>query len=351
MYQKCGRTLLAVMIVLLAAGAAQAQTKNLEQIVAWVNNDIILKSEYDARLAELRKNLAEPAPQGQGLQGQRLEQAFTEQSKSILRQLIDETLLVQQAKELGISADVEVVKAMDRLRQERNLATRDELEKAILSQGFTVDEVEKNIRTQYLTSRVIESEVYRRMPLPTNDEIRKYYDAHQKDFDRPAGVRLREITVITETGGPGQTASQRKKAEEALAAVKKGDDFAEVAGKYSESQTAQEGGDLGFVSKDTMQPWLEELTAKLEKGQVSDIIPVQGAFMIIKLDDRHPGGVLPFELAQREITDVLWREAAPPKIREYLIKLRTDGFVRVAEGYVDAGAPPEKTEKVSEAKH
>jgi parvulin-like peptidyl-prolyl isomerase len=348
MYYKSGRALLACVILFLA-NTALAQTKNIEQIVAWVNSDIILKSEYDARVAEIRKTLAEPAPEGQGLSGARLEQAVADQSKRVLAQLIDETLLLQQAKELGISADIEVVKAMDRLRQERKLATREDLEKEILAQGFTVEQVERNIRTSYLTQRVIESEVYRRMPLPTQDDIRKYYDSHQKDFDRPAGVRFREIVILTENRGPELIEGQRKKAEEALAAAKKGDDFSELAMKYSEVDSARDGGEVPFYEKGQMQPWLEELTNKLEKGQVSDVIPVQGAFMIVKVDDKHPGGILPFELAQREISDVLWRESAQPKIRDYLTKLRTDGFVKAAEGYVDMAAP-QQTDKVSVAK-
>ena len=77
----------------------------------------------------------------------------------------------------------------------------------------------------------------------------------------------------------------------------------------------------------------------LFRSQVSDILPIQGGFMILKVDDKHNGGILPFELAQKDIFDKLWQQAVPGKVREYLTKLRTDGFVRVAEGYVDAGAP------------
>src|SRR5262249_35796972 len=155
---------------------------------------------------------------------------------------------------------------------------------------------------------------------------------------------VREITILTEGRGPELIEAQRKKAEEALAAVKKGDDFAQVADKYSESETAREGGDIGFFAKGELSPALEQVTDKLAKGQVSDIIPVQGAFMIIKVDDKHNGGILPFELAQKEVFDRLWQQAVPGKIREFLSKLRADGFVRVAEGYVDTGAA-EKAEK------
>ena len=352
MHHKSGRVPGVAVIFLIGlsiTGPAIAQTKNVEQIVAWVNNDIILKSEHEKRLAEIREDLSQPPPRGKGLQGAQLEQGLREESKRVLMQLIDESLLTQQAKDMGISWDLEVLKTMERLRQEQHLDSQEALEKAIIAQGFTLDEFKNNIKVRYLSQQVIQSEVYRRMPLPTNDDMHKYYDSHIKDFDRPAGTRIREITIVTENRGPEEIAAQRKKAEEALAAARKGDDFGALAVKYSESQTAQEGGDLGFFVKGELAPVLENVTDKLEKGQVSDIITVPGAFMILKVEDKHNGGILPFELAQREISDTLWQQAAQPKIREYLTKLRTDGFVKTAEGYVDAGAP-QKTEKVSEAK-
>jgi len=60
--------------------------------------------------------------------------------------------------------------------------------------------------------------------------------------------------------------------------------------------------------------------------------------MILKVDDRHAGGVLPFESAQNEVYNQLFQEKAMPKVRDYLNKLRTDGFVEIKEGYVDTGA-------------
>jgi len=343
MNHNSGKVLLAAIILLttLLNGTALAQTKTLEEIVAWVNNDIILKSEYEKRRVEVRETLA----QARNLQGAQLEQAFNEQAKSVLQTLIDETLLLQQAKDLGLSAENEIVKTLDRLRQEQKLESTESLEKAIVAQGISFDDFKQNIRVRYLSEEVMRREVYPRVTL-TTDEARKYYDSHIKDFDRPAGIRVREIVILTENRGPEQIEAQRKKAEEALAAVKKGDDFAQVAEKFSETDTASSGGDLGFFAKGELNPALEGVTDKLEKGQFSDILPIQGGFMILKVDDKHTGGILAFELAQKEVFDKLWQQAVPGKIREYLTKLRTDGFVRVAEGYVDTGAP-EKTDKAA----
>src|SRR5438552_660576 len=282
MYKKSGRAVLTVIILLIASNLF-AQSKTVDEIIAWVNNDIILKSEYELRKAAIRNDLSEPAPRGRGLQGTQLEQAFTDAQKILLRDLIDESLLLQQAKDMGLNADLEVIKTMEQLRQERKLASLDDLEKAIVAQGYSIDEFKQNIKTRYLTSQVLQREVYGRV-LVTQEEMKKYYDAHVKAFDRPAGIRIREMSVYTENRGPDEIESQRKKAEEALAAVKKGDNFAEVASKYSESQTAQDGGDLGFFVKGELAKPLEDVASNLEKGQVSDIIELNGAFMILHVD-------------------------------------------------------------------
>jgi peptidyl-prolyl cis-trans isomerase SurA len=346
MFHKISKALPAVILSIgCLSVAAFAQTaKSLETIIAWVNNDIILKSEYDKRVADIRGELTRNSK----LQGAQLEQAVSEQSKRALQQMIDETLLLQQAKERGLSADIEVLKALEKMRQDYKLESQEALEKEIVTQGYTVDEVKQNIRTRYLSDQVLQREVYPKVVI-TNDEVRKYYDAHTKEFDKPAGIHLREIEVLTENRGPEEIASQKKKIEEALAAVKKGDDFATVAAKYSEAQTASEGGDFGFWTKGELSSSLEQIVDKLDKGQVTDVIPVQGAFIILKLDDKHNGGILPFELAQKEITNILWQQSLEPKIKEYLTKLRTDGFVKVADGYTDTGAP-QNSEKVSENK-
>src|SRR6185436_2603227 len=199
MYHRCGKSLLAACILLTTflSQVAAAQTKTIEEIVAWVNNDVILKSEYESRRALLREDLAQPAPRGPGLQGAQLEQAFNEQSKLVLRLLIDEDLILQQARDMGLSADTEVIKAMDRLRQERKLDSLEALEKEIVAAGYNLDDFKQGIRVQYLTEQVMGREVYPKV-IVTNEEVRKYYDGHVKDFDRPAGLRLREITILTE---------------------------------------------------------------------------------------------------------------------------------------------------------
>ena len=164
----------------------------LEEIIARVNADIILKSEYEAEQKSLREELA------QNLQGQQLEQAVQQRSKDILRDLIDNSLLVQQAKEMGLNADLEVIKQEERMRQQHNqqnpnnqITNIDDLEKAI-SQQMNLDEFKQRIRTQYLRTQVLQREVYGRVQQNlTTEDLRKYYDDHKQEFDRARGVLAR----------------------------------------------------------------------------------------------------------------------------------------------------------------
>src|SRR5438094_6696306 len=107
MHHRSGKVLLAAFILFstLLSGTAGAQTKTLEEIVAWVNNDIILKSEYEKRKADIREELARGRSP---LQGAQLEQAYNQQVKIVLQQLIDETLLLQQARDIGLTAENEI---------------------------------------------------------------------------------------------------------------------------------------------------------------------------------------------------------------------------------------------------
>src|SRR5262249_34862834 len=161
----------------------------------------------------------------------------------------------------------------------RNFASLEALESEIIKSGITVEEFKDGIRKKSLGDQVIGHEVTSRITI-TTEEIKNYYDGHQKDFDRPEGIRLQEITVFTDKRTPAEVEAKKKKIDEAVAAVKKGDEFAEVAKKYSEDENAMNGGEFGFFEKGKMNKELEDTLWKLSKGQTTDVIKVTDGFMI-----------------------------------------------------------------------
>jgi parvulin-like peptidyl-prolyl isomerase len=321
--------------LVLAAGMTLSlgAQKRIEQIVARVNSDVILKSDIDREIELMRSEL-----KADGIDGAKLEQELAERSKDILSNLIDRALLMQVAREAGLSAESDVIKAMDELRASRKLATMEELEKLIIEQLGDVEEFKNDMRAKFLTQRVIDHEVHNRIVI-TNEEMRAHYEANKEKYDRPKGIRLSAVVVLVDRRLPEQAATQRKKIEEALAAVKKGDAFEDVALKYSEVDSAANGGDFGFYGDGDLNETIQKGVGSLAKGEVSEILELGDALGFFKVTDKHEGGVLPFSIAQQFIWGELMSAQAPPKVREFLTRLRQDGFVAVNEGYVDTGAP------------
>src|SRR5688572_13591227 len=147
-----------ILVVAMVTAFPLAAQQRIEQIVARVNGDVILKSDVDREIEMRRAEM-----QQSGLDAARMEKEMAEQSKMVVRDLIDRALLLQIAKEAGLNADQDVEKTLEDLRVERKFATREDLEKAIIKDYGDLEEFKNDIRTKFLTQEVIEHEVYGRM--------------------------------------------------------------------------------------------------------------------------------------------------------------------------------------------
>jgi peptidyl-prolyl cis-trans isomerase SurA len=319
---------------------AQEPTK-IDQIAARVNNTIILKSDIDRKLESIGQELAGAIAEKK-LTAEDAVKYLAEAKETVLQELIDTALLVQLAKENDENADLEVLKTMERLLLEHKdkYPTMADLERAIIKDYGDLEEFKNTIRENVLSEKAKQRGVYSRIVI-TEEEMRKFYEEHKKEFDKPAGVTISEIAVLIDKRFPDQVATQRKKIEEAMAALKKGDAFDEVARKFSEVQNSVDGGHMGFFSNELHED-IQKAIAPLAKGQITEIVELGDAFEIYKVTDKHTGGILSFELARGMIGRELMEVAAPPKVREFLTELRRDGFVDVKEGFKDAGAIPPK---------
>ena len=304
-----------------------------EEIIVWINNDIIIKGDYDKSKELLRKEMQK------ALKGQELDRAYAIQEKEILKSMIDDQLLVQKAAELGLTADTEVIKYLDRIRRDFNVDSMEDLEKMMSQQGIDPVEFRLNAKSQALKQMVLGREVYSHVQVST-EEISKYYEAHKQDFDRPEEVRIREILIATEGKKDFDIGALQKKAQEVLQKAKSGDKFEDLVVKYSDGPTAKEGGDLGFFPKGKMVKEIEDVAFSLRRGQVSDIIKTKYGYVIIKVEEKHEAGIQKMEVVMNEIRDRLFSERAQPAIQAYLVKLRKKSFIQVKAGYVDTGAVP-----------
>jgi len=328
-----------VLAVLLCTGvSAHAQTKStvIEEIVARVNNEIITREDLDhARTSltnEIRDACANCTPQ-------QIQDQIDAKDKDLLRDLIDQSLLVQRAKDDGIKVDAEVIKRLDAIRQQNKLASMDELDDEIRKSGQDPEDFKAQIRDQLLTQEIIRKEVGSRIIIAHEDVV-KYYNDHKSEFIRPETVFLREIFVSTEGKPESDIPALRKKAENLRDRVlKNGDDFGELAKHYSDSKdTAPQSGELGSFERSKLDPKIAEKVFALNRGQMTDVFEIKGGFEILQVRERYDAGEQPLDKVEPEISNKLYEQKMEPALRAYLQTLREDSFVQVKPGYVDTAA-------------
>lgn len=329
-------TVMAVALLLIPA-AAQAQTKAavVEEIIARVNNDIITMSDYQKADQQLREEVAHDC---QGCPPDKVQAQYKDQQKDLLRGLIDQSLLVQRAKDMGISVETDLIKRMDEVRKQNSLNSMEELEKAVEGSGISWEDYKTQIRNGLLTQEVMRKEVGSRINIG-NEEVKKYYDEHPQEFTRPEQVELAEIFLSTEGKSPEEIAAVQKKAEDLRNRVVKGDEFSEIAKRYSEGSTAKDqSGDLGTYQRGQLSPQLEEVVFKMEKGQITDVIQTKTGFEVLKVVNHYQSGLQPLDKVDNEIMNRLYMQKMQPTMREYLAQLREESYVMVKPGYVDSAA-------------
>jgi peptidyl-prolyl cis-trans isomerase SurA len=319
--------------------------KTIEEIIARVNNEIITRSEYERAKASAEDDAKQECA-GKCTPDQ-LRADVDERQKNVLRDLIDQSLLVQRGKDMGVSVEPEVIKKLDQIRIQNNLASMEDLEKAVSSQGVNWEDFKNNIRNGILTQRVISNEVGSHLNI-SKEEVQKYYDAHQKEFIRPEQVALREIVVSTAGKKDSELPDLKKKADTALQRVKDGEDFAQIAKRLSDGSTAKDGGFLGIYKRGELAKELEDVVFKMKKNELTDVLDTKQGYLVLQVMEHYDEGQQPLQKVENEIMDRLYTQKMEPALREYLKTLREQSYVIIKPGFQDiAGGGNSEIQEVS----
>jgi len=328
MVHKKSRFRIGVTALLLAGPAPLFAAKVVERIIARVNNEVVTQRQFERERQKLREQLA------RDYSGPELDQQVREQSKNLLRDLIDQALMVQKAKDVDINVETDLVKRLDEIRKNFNLESLEDLQKEVEKQGLIWEDFKDQTRRNLLMREVIGREVGGRI-IVSHDDARKYFEEHKKNFESPGGVHLSEILVSSEKRKPEEA---EKRAKDAQAEIKAGTRFHDVVKKYSDDSTAREGGDVGFFKDGTLAPVIANAVSKLEVGETSETIQTKNGYMIFKVLERLRPGIPVLEEVEDRVKEALYNEKMQPALRAYLQNLRKESYVYLAPGYVDTGA-------------
>lgn len=317
-----------------AAEAADAQTPatTIAEILVQVNGQIISKQD----LARADEQITQ-----QGKEDNWTAEELEQKKKELLSDLIDQQLLLSRGKELGINADDELIRRLDEVRKQNHLASMEELEQAVKSQGVSFEDFRQNMRNSILTQQVIRDEVGRSIHL-TASEAEAYYQAHKDQFTQPESVHLSEILIPAGTTD-AELANAQARAGKVEDELKKGADFSEMAKSISVGPTATQGGDLGVFKRGQLAKELEDKTFVLQKGQITEPVRTRQGLVILKVLDHTPEGLQPFKDVEEQVTQQVYVERMQPALRAYLTKLRQESIISIKPGYTDANATANET--------
>jgi peptidyl-prolyl cis-trans isomerase SurA len=359
-----------------AAAAPVVTGQIVEEIITRVNGQIITRSEFLRSKDQLKDDVKQQDPAN-------ADKLYADREKDILRDLIDQQLLLEKGKDLGITGDTDLIKRLDQMRKDMKLESMEELEKAATAQGISYEDFKQNMRNQLITQKVIGEEVGSHLSL-NKDEEQKFYDEHKSEMEQPESIRLSEILVSPKNPGdkaaadnpaPNGTAAASaaggdspaandaaKQAEEtaALAAaeakandllkqIRAGASFEDVAKKYSDGPSAAQGGDLGVFKRGTLAKEIEDKTFAMKPGEVTDVSRVKQGYIILKVTGHQVAGIPPMKDVESRIMDAIYMQQLQPALRAYLTKLREEAYIKVMPGYVDSGASPNQTEPIETA--
>jgi parvulin-like peptidyl-prolyl isomerase len=256
-------------------------------------------------------------------QEEELMKKLDEARQSILGQLIDEKLMLGQAKKAGIEVDEKEVSSRISEIQKR-FGSKEVFERALAEQRMTVKDLKAKYRDQIMTKKLIDQKVGARIFI-TPVDVSEYYKKHSEEFAQPDEVKVRNILIRVKEGVSPEKALEL--AQDVHKKLKEGADFAELARTYSEGPAASDGGLMGYQKKGELNPELEAVVFSLKEGEISDVLPTSLGCFIFKIEEKRSARNLNMSEARRQIEDAIYSERAREKMRGWLEGLKKNAYI------------------------
>lgn len=275
----CARILLVLMVVALSA-TVQAERKLLDQVVAVVNDDVILQSELEARINTIAGRLS---AQGTGLPPRDILE------ERVLEQLITESIQLQMADRAGMRiSDNELNETMASIARRNNM-TLAQFEQQLAQEGVTYREAREQIRNEMITSRVQQRQVGNRVRV-TDREVQNYLEAMAGQGHSNAEYELAHILIeVDDFNDEEEVTAAREKIEALREEIAAGRDFREVAVAESDANNALDGGDMGWRAENRLPSLIADVVPDLEPGTVSPVLQNNSGLHLVMVMDRRGG--------------------------------------------------------------
>ncbi len=323
----------------IAEEANQAEPLPLNRIVALVNREVVTRNELDDRIAVVTEQLRQ--------------RNVTLPPRDVLEKQVLESMLLQRiqlsyARENGIRIDeTQLDRAVARIAEDNDL-TVEQFRNALARDGIRFDRFREDIRNEIVLSRLRDREVNSKVVV-SEGEIDEFLSRRAESGAKIEWLASHILVRVDERNSDASAiAKQKQKAEQALAALQSGEDFARVAATYSEAPDALQGGDLGWRNADRMPTLFADAVQNLQPGQTSGVIRSGNGFHIVKLREIRGATGQPVMIVQHRVRHILIRTSeivsdtdAQRRLRDLRERIENGAdFAELAKQHSQDGSAP-----------
>ena len=319
-------------IVFVVAAIASPRGEIIEQILVKVNGDIFTKSDLEQRQIAALRQKGQSIDLKSDPNNVQLRRALDEVTPQIMVDAIDEMVVVQRGKELGYTlSDTQFKGVVDNIRKENKIETDEQFQAALKAENLSMADLRRNLERSMIYQRVQQNEVLAKIGV-TDDEAKKYYDAHLKEFTTSPTVTLREILVAV-PGDPkvmnvaADEAAKAKAGEIRTRVTTGGENFEKLAGEISDSPSKANAGLIGPLSVNDLSPDLRKLAESMKAGDVSEPVRTTRGYQLLKLEAITATNTMTLEQAREQISEHVFTEKRKAEFQKYLQKLRAQAII------------------------
>jgi peptidyl-prolyl cis-trans isomerase SurA len=311
-------------LVFTATATASAASEVLDRIVAVVNEDIILLSELEERMAPYALRIRQ-----QGFDLDKERQMLFNVREEMINRLVDEKLTDQEIKRNDIQVDeAEIDSTIERIKA-ANTFTDEDLRRFLEQDQMTMEQYREKIREQVLRTRLVNYQVKSKIVI-TEEEIRAYYDDHPEIYGGKLRYHLRNILMrVPDFAAEAEKQAVSEQMRQIRSRIEAGESFADLARAYSQSPVAEDGGDIGEFAKETLSPKIQAALDGLVPGQATGVLDTDQGFQLFYVEAINRTEGKPLDSVRQEIHQKLFDEVVDKKFLSWLEDLRSQSHIKI----------------------
>jgi len=309
--------LIGILGATILSGLPPASAEIVDKISIVVNDEIITESEIQNAIQPVYEKYRSL------YSGKKLVEKLEEARQKIAEQIIEDRLILSEAKKSGIKVDD---KEVDLKLEEvvTRAGSRQAFETALAEQRMNLKDLKARYKEQIMARRFIDQKIGSRIMI-TPVDIAKYYNENLADFSQPEEIKLRNILISIKNEPDAKKAAEL--AGNISERLKEGGDFSGLARVYSTGPGAEEGGLMGWVKRGYLLPEIDKVVFDLKEGETSDIVQTSLGYHIFKLEEKTPARTLSLSESRRDIEEILYRQKITERLKGWIEDLKKSAYI------------------------